>query len=209
MNGQRNVHLVLASGSPRRKVLLESMGLAFSVLVTDTDESVRIDEAPLDYVQRLARDKAQAARAQLAEQSKLDKPSQAAADRTFAILAADTIVCQHGDIIGKPQDQADAFRIWHQLSQTKHQVMTAVCLIAHAKIVVRVCTTDVEFGPISDAQMVEYWRSGEPVDKAGAYAIQGRASAWVKLIHGSYSNVVGLPLYEVNELLTTVDLNWL
>ena len=194
--GQSKLNLVLASGSPRRKQLLESMGLDFTVLVTDTDESIHNSEMPQDYVTRVATDKA------LAAQQKLG-------DKACAILAADTIVCQHEKIFAKPTDKDDAIRIWQQLSNSSHQVITAVCLLANDKTYLNVCSTDVSFGAISHAQMNQYWRTGEPHDKAGAYAIQGFASAWVQQISGSYSNVVGLPLYEVNHLLTRVDLNWL
>lgn len=188
--------LVLASGSPRRKALLESMGLEFSVLVTDTDEAVRETELPKNYVQRLALDKAQVA---------LDTPR----SNDVAILAADTIVCQQNDVFSKPTDKHDAFRIWSQLSNSNHQVMTAVCLMAYGEVYSTISVTEVRFGPISAQQMNQYWLSGEPQDKAGAYAIQGFASAWVEEISGSYSNVVGLPLYEVNKLLEVLGLNWL
>ena len=99
--------------------------------------------------------------------------------------------------------------MWRQLSDNHHQVVTAICLLAQNNINTISVTTDVHFGEISEQQMRSYWRSGEPQDKAGGYAIQGLASAWVKLIHGSYSNVVGLPLRETNEVLKRVNLNWL
>lgn len=187
--------LVLASGSPRRKELLESMGVTFSVHTTNTDESRRESEAPEDFVTRLARDKARTAQAELGA--------------GVAILAADTIVVQGDKVFGKPRDFEHAQRIWHSLSANAHQVMTAVCLLNGDKLAVKLGMTTVEFGVVHADQMQRYWNTGEPVDKAGAYAIQGFASAWVKLIHGSYSNVVGLPLREVNELLSTIDKNWL
>lgn len=188
--------LVLASGSPRRKALLESMDLEFSVLVTQTDESLHHKELPKDYVTRLAAEKAYAAQ-------------QSLQTKNHAILAADTIVCQGNTIFGKPTDRDDAVRIWRQLSNSNHQVMTAVCLLSSGKTHSSISVTEVKFGAISQTQMDQYWLSGEPQDKAGAYAIQGFASAWVQQINGSYSNVVGLPLYEVNELLNTIGLNWL
>lgn len=191
--------LILASGSPRRKQLLESMGLAFSVLVTDVDETHQPGESPQNYVRRLAQTKAQAALTHIAEQQQNE----------HVILAADTIVCQGQEIFSKPKDQEDACRIWRQLSDSQHQVITAVSLLTHGNIDTRSSVTDVEFSTITESQMAQYWASGEPTDKAGAYAIQGGASAWVKLIHGSYTNVVGLPLYEVNQMLGEVNLNWL
>ena len=187
--------LILASGSPRRKELLENMGVEFSVHVTNTDESRRESEAAEDFVTRLARDKARAAQAELGTGA--------------AILAADTVVVQGEKVFGKPRDFEHAQGIWRSLESSTHQVMTAVCLLNGDKIAVKIGVTDVEFGVIQAGQMQRYWDTGEPLDKAGAYAIQGFASAWIKLIHGSYSNVVGLPLREVNELLATIDRNWL
>ncbi len=191
------VDLVLASGSPRRREMLEKLGLDFSIYVTQTDETRKDGELPEDFVVRLARDKANAAKA----------------DNNYgdaiAILAADTIVVQNGRVYGKPQDFEHAKRIWQSLSGNKHQVMTSVCLLNGNSIQVKVSVTDVEFTVINEAQMQRYWETGEPLDKAGAYAIQGLACAWVKSISGSYSNVVGLPLREVNLLLSEIGLNWL
>ena len=189
------IELVLASGSPRRKEMLESMGVTFSVHVTDADESRNEGEAPEDFVTRLARDKAKIAYADL--------------NQEIAVLTADTIVVQGDYVYGKPVDFDHAQQIWHSLSANRHQVMTAVCLFHQGRANVMLGITDVEFGRITLEQMERYWATGEPVDKAGGYAIQGYASAWVKLINGSYSNVVGLPLRQVNELLATIDRNWL
>jgi septum formation protein len=191
-----NTDLVLASGSPRRREMLENMGVTFSVHVTDTDESRKDGEAPEDFVTRLARDKAKVAHTDLQQDG-------------AAILAADTIVVQGDVVYGKPKDFEHAQQIWHSLSANKHQVLTAACLFYDGRTNVKLGITEVEFGRISPEQMDRYWSTGEPLDKAGAYAIQGYASAWVKSIHGSYSNVVGLPLREVNELLVTIDRNWL
>ncbi len=189
--------LVLASASPRRRELLSSMGVEFTVHVTDTDESRSEAEAPEDFVARLARDKATQAT------KDLNPPE------NQAILSADTIVVLGENVFGKPQDFDHAKRILLALGATKHQVMTAVCLLINGKSQVKLAITDVEFGQVSEAQIERYWQSGEPHDKAGAYGIQGLASAWVKQISGSYTNVVGLPLREVNQLLTDINLNWL
>ena len=197
---EAQVELVLASGSPRRKELLAGMGVEFRVSVTDTDESRREGELAEDFVIRLARDKARAAANDLIDDSNTNN---------IAILAADTIVVQSDKVFGKPRDFEHASAIWRTLSANKHQVMTAVCLMHHDKLSVKLGVTDVEFGSITPQQMQTYWDSQEPQDKAGGYAIQGFASAWVKSIHGSYSNVVGLPLREVNELLVTIGRNWL
>ncbi|MGK0373589.1 MAG: septum formation protein [Arenicella sp.] len=176
--------------------MLEKMGVSFSVYVTTTDESRKEGEAPEDLVTRLARDKAKMAYTDLAKDN-------------VAILAADTIVVQGDFVYGKPTNLEHAQQIWHSLSANKHQVMTAVCLFHDGRTSVKLGITEVEFGRVTAEQMERYWLTGEPLDKAGAYAIQGYASAWVKSIHGSYSNVVGLPLREVNELLVTIDRNWL
>ncbi len=189
--------LILASASPRRRDLLASMGVEFSVHATNTDESRHDNEPAEDFVIRLARDKAKQAYADLGV-----LPNQ-------VILSADTIVVQGNNVFGKPGDMDHAKRIWSALSANKHQVMTAVCLLHDGKFQIKLSVTDVEFGRIDEQQMQRYWETGEPADKAGAYAIQGFASAWVKQIHGSYSNVVGLPLREVNQLLAEYQLNWL
>ena len=190
--------LVLASASPRRSALLSAMGCKFVVQHSEIDESRMEHELVVDYVSRLATEKAQAI--QNNGNTKFDK---------VAILAADTIVCQNETIFAKPKNKNDAFRIWQQLSNKQHSVLTAVSLLVSDEITTRTVLTHVEFGLIEEKQMNQYWLSGEPADKAGAYAIQGLASAWVKLIHGSYSNVVGLPLYETNVLLKQIQANWL
>lgn len=191
--------LILASASPRRKALLTAMGVEFEVHVTHTDETRRDNELAEDFVARLAREKALQAVSDLS--LSVNAPT--------AVLAADTVVVQAGNIFGKPKDYDHAVRIWHALSGNRHQVMTGVCLWFAGNTWVRVCITDVEFGRITEAQMARYWASGEPQDKAGAYGIQGLASAWVKQLSGSYTNIVGLPLREVNQLLTEIELNWL
>ena len=189
--------LILASGSPRRKEMLEQLGVDFSVFIPDTDESRNEGEQPEDFVARLARNKARAAQ------------QKGEFDDSTAILAADTIVVQNGRVYGKPSDYEHAKRIWQSLSGNKHEVMTSVSLLQGQSMQVKVSVTEVEFAVINESQMQRYWETKEPLDKAGAYAIQGFACAWVKSIKGSYSNVVGLPLREVNLLLSEVGLNWL
>jgi len=191
------IDLILASGSPRRKEMLEQLGVDFSVFIPDTDESRNEGEQPEDFVARLARNKARAAQ------------QKGAFDDSVAILAADTIVVQNGRVYGKPSDYEHAKRIWQSLSGNKHEVMTSVSLLQGQSMQVKVSVTEVEFAVINESQMQRYWETKEPLDKAGAYAIQGLACAWVKSIKGSYSNVVGLPLREVNLLLSEVGLNWL
>ncbi|NNC99834.1 MAG: septum formation inhibitor Maf [Gammaproteobacteria bacterium] len=193
------ISLVLASASPRRRELLANMGCTFSVLNCEVDESRNHDESADDYVTRMSEEKARAGMGAL----------NITGNSIVAVLAADTIVTQGQSVFGKPRNQQHAFRMWRQLANSKHHVITAVCLTVRDKVEVRRVTSTVEFGSIDDHQMLRYWQTGEPRDKAGGYAIQGRASAWIKLIHGSYSNVVGLPLRETNELLQSVGHNWL
>lgn len=189
----------LGSASPRRKALLESMGLRFHVKSADVDETRAESEAPDDYVVRVAIDKAKAVQQTLVDSGLPLKP----------IVAADTSVVLGDEVFGKPVDYQDACRMWGLLSGRSHRVLSSVVLLNDAKISTRLSDTDVEFEAISHEQMRSYWSSGEPQDKAGAYAIQGYGSAWVKRINGSYSGVVGMPLRELNELLRPLKLNWL
>ena len=174
--------LILASASPRRRELLQNAGLWFRVIPSQTAEEVRPGEAPRDYVQRTARDKARAV----------------ARDHPAAwILAADTIVEIDGQILGKPRDEADGRRMLGLLSGRHHRVMTAFVVLGAEHQVERLVTSTVRFKPLSEAQIGAYLASGEPADKAGAYAIQGQGRALVADMQGSYTNVVGLPMDEV------------
>lgn len=188
---------ILASASPRRRELLEQMGCQFEVITADIDESVLDNEQPSDYVTRLAAAKARTVFKQCQNQV------------NSAVLAADTIVCLDDIVFGKPENQQHAIDSWQTLSGKTHQVITAISLITESFQNTEMVATDVEFVDIDQQQMRRYWQTGEPNDKAGGYAIQGLASAWVKQIHGSYSNVVGLPLRETNQLLSRVGHNWL
>lgn len=190
--------LVLASASPRRSELLRSMGCKFSILSADIDERRLASESVADYAPRLAQAKAQYVFGQLLHSD--DHP---------AVLAADTIVVYKDTLFGKPRDKADAFKMWATLQDTEHSVVTAICLVYEDQIKLATVESKVQFVAIGESQMERYWASGEPHDKAGAYAIQGLASAWVKQIYGSYSNIVGLPLAECNRLLSLVGHDWL
>lgn len=185
--------LILASGSPRRKELLEQIGVSFQVQSTDIDESVLPDESPEKYVTRLSAEKALAV-----FQHQPDK----------VVLAADTSVVINGRILGKPTDTQDAVDTLKMLSGQSHQVLTGVSLIAKAgnedsqqKVETIVTTTQVHFLPLSEQDINEYVATGEPMDKAGSYGIQGKAALFVDRIEGSYSNVVGLPLAQTGVLL--------
>lgn len=182
--------LILASGSPRRKQLLQQVGLDVVVEAVPIDETPRDQETARDYVQRMALEKSIAAQRQH--------------DVDCIVITADTIGCVDECILVKPRDKADAFRMWQQMSGREHCVMTAVC-VAKGDIRLSACvSTSVAFVTLTSDMMESYWQTGEPADKAGGYAIQGRGAAWVTAIHGSYPNVVGLPLVETLALLKQV-----
>lgn len=172
------MRLVLASASPRRSELLKSAGFEFTVRAAAVDESVRDGEDPEAHVQRLAWDKACAASPEPGE----------------VVLGADTVVVIGNEILGKPTDPADAARMLHLLAGRKHQVITGICFRAGARASTDWAATQVWMTAIPDAEIDEYVATGESMDKAGAYAIQGIASRYVEKIEGSYTNVVGLPI---------------
>jgi len=180
-------NLLLASASPRRSDLLKQMGVSFTVLAVDIDESRQGDESPVDYVSRLAMEKAQAGFARQ--------------DGQLPSLGADTIVVFDGQIFGKPRDQQHAETMLMALSGKVHSVFTAVAIDNGSGTALAVSETRVEFRTISQSECLIYWQSGEPQGKAGAYAIQGRGGVFVEKLEGSYSGVVGLPLAETEQLL--------
>jgi septum formation protein len=181
-----SVRLLLASASPRRAELLSAAGFEFDIQPAHADESLHAGEAPDDYVRRVAEAKALAV-----------LPS--AGDRV--VVAADTTVVIGGEILAKPENAADAARMLRLLANRRHEVMTGVAIARGTRVLTRVVTTSVEFGPMTDQEIAWYVASGEPADKAGAYAVQGLASRFVTRIDGSYSNVVGLPIALVYSML--------
>lgn len=184
-----SVFLQLASASPRRRELLQQLGLAHTCLPQDVDEGLLPGEMPIPYVQRLARDKVTAA---------LADPG---CDAALPVIAADTTVVCDGRILGKPVSLGDALGMLSLLSGRRHQVHTAVAVQCGERRQEALSSSTVQFRDITREEMLAYWHSGEPCDKAGAYAIQGRGAIFVRHIEGSYSNVVGLPLFETMELL--------
>ena len=176
----------LASQSPRRRELLHQIGVVFDVLSVDVPEEPQAGESPQNYVQRLARSKSEAG-ARLQPES--------------VVLGADTIVVAQGRILEKPQDREQAIAMLLTLSASTHHVMTAVSLTLGKRNETRLCISDVSFRAISEAEAKDYWHTGEPKDKAGGYGIQGLGAVFVESIKGSYSNVVGLPLFETHQLL--------
>ena len=186
MHQSQMVRLLLASASPRRAELLRAAGFTFDIQPANADESVHPGEAAAAYVQRVARAKALAV-------------LPAAGDRV--VLAADTTVVVDGQIFGKPENDGDAVRMLRALRNRRHEVLTAVTLAAESRSLTRVEQTMVEFGTMSDGEIEWYVASGEPTDRAGAYAVQGLASRFVTRVDGSYSNVVGLPVALVYVML--------
>jgi septum formation protein len=183
--------LILASSSPRRAELLASAGFTFRVQAAEVDETPRDREDPDAYVRRVARAKAAAVAKTLEKAREI-------------VLAADTTVVAAGEILGKPRDADDAARMLQLLSDTIHEVLTGVVVLAGAREEQQVVRTRVHFLPLSSDEIDEYIRSGEPDGKAGAYAIQGRAARYIDWIEGSWSNVVGLPVATVHQLLKNV-----
>lgn len=178
--------LILASSSPRRQELLAQIGVHFEVHTQAIDETPLADEAASDYVQRLALAKARA----------LNLPDQ-------VVLGADTCVLLDGQILGKPLNAQDARRMLAALSGRDHQVLTAVALVQGKQEACVVVCSQVRFASLSEQQIHAYVTSGEPMDKAGSYAIQGFGAVFIESIQGSYSNVVGLPLHETANLLAS------
>lgn len=189
-----SIDLFLASSSPRRRELLAQLGIRFSLLSMELDESHRPGEAAEDYVRRLALDKARAGWASLGDPA------------ARPVLGADTAVIVDGHIMGKPQDRVQGLDMLQRLSGRSHQVLSAVALVARREAV-RVNCSNVTFRTLSPADCAAYWETGEPRDKAGAYAIQGLAAMFITRLEGSYSGVMGLPLFETAELLQEFGIN--
>jgi septum formation protein len=183
--------LVLASASPRRRALLTQIGVRFRAVPVDVDETRRPGEPPDAYVTRLALEKAQA--------------GWRTAGGALPVLGADTIVELDGALLGKPIDTTEALAMLASLSGREHRVYSGVALVAQSRTAARVSSTRVRFRDLSPDECRTYVESGEPLGKAGAYAIQGRAAIFVAELHGSYSGVMGLPLFETAELLRKLD----
>jgi len=188
--------LYLASRSPRRQDLLRQIGVEFEVFVVDVPEHPARGEAARQYVIRVAEEKSTAAKTQILKQGMMIMP----------VLSADTCVVIDGEILGKPQDRAHGVEMLRRLSGTTHEVMTAVNIHADGRDYGALSMSKVSFDPLSDQDIERYWDSGEPVDKAGGYGIQGRAAAFVSRLEGSYTGVVGLPLFEVSSLFKKIGI---
>ncbi len=186
--------ICLASNSPRRRELLSQIGVSHIVMAADIDESVLPGESPRAYVVRLAREKALAIRR---------------TGQELPVLAADTTVVLDGRVFGKPRDRADAIHMLSELAGRAHEVLTAVALASTAHGVgERLSANTVCFRKISAEECAAYWETGEPRDKAGGYAIQGLGAVFVESLSGSYSAVMGLPLFETGELLQAAGIQY-
>lgn len=190
LDGASNYPLVLASGSPRRLELLQLLERPFSVVRPDVVEQRQPHEIPTAYVQRLALDKARAG-ARLAESQAI-------------VLGADTIVVANGEVLEKPIDFTHFEAMMQQLSGQTHAAITAVAAVCNGIERQTLSTTKVTFKSLTAAEISAYWQSGEPHDKAGGYGIQGRAAKFVTHIDGSYTAVVGLPVYETDQLIAAL-----
>ncbi len=179
--------IILASQSPRRKQLLEQIGINPFCLPVDIDESKFESESPQEYCQRLSLEKAQAGW----QQTKGQAP----------VIGSDTIVVFKGKTLGKPKDKADAKNMLKILSNNTHQVMTAVSIVAENTKKTVMSVSHVEFRKLDTKELNDYIETTEPMDKAGSYGIQGKAAVWIKNISGSYSGIMGLPLFETAKLI--------
>jgi len=195
--------LVLASASPRRRELLAQAGFSFEVHPAHIPEDPHPGEDPIAYVARLAREKAEAVFAQLSwdGEAASDLSARNLAARNLAVLGADTTVTLDNHILGKPEDPDDAARMLRLLSGRTHRVITGVAVVTEDATEVAAEVTAVRFLTLSDEEIASYIATGEPMDKAGGYAIQGRAARWIPRIEGCYFNVVGLPIALVSALL--------
>lgn len=192
MQNTSKLLIFLASASPRRSALLTQIGVPHCVRPVDVDERNEPDESPARYVERLAVLKAETLWTELADAER--RP----------VLGADTTVALGREILTKPIDEQDGLRMLRLLSGRTHQVYTAVALRYAGGCAARVNVSDVVFRALTDDECIAYWRSGEPADKAGGYAVQGLAALFIERISGSYSGIMGLPLYETGELLKLI-----
>ena len=187
--------IILASASPRRQELLRQVGIGFEVLAANLEETRRPHESPVEYVQRVAADKARYV-------------AGLATVRGRPVLGADTEVVVEDEVLGKPRDRAHAAQLLRRLSGRTHTVLSALCLVLPASEHRRLSESRVRFAVLSDAEIENYVASGEADDKAGAYAIQGRAASFIVRLEGSYSGVMGLPLYELREILQQAGMEY-
>ena len=198
MEPQNSPSLYLASQSPRRRELLQQIGVSFQVIEAQVTEVPHDLEMPEDYVLRLAREKAEAGLASLKRLQLPVKP----------VLGADTIVVINNEILEKPRDSEQAAVMLRKLSGNTHQVMTAVAMVTEEHQQTKLSVTDVVFRSLTEEEIKRYYQTGEPLDKAGGYAIQGLGAVFVQQIRGSYTGVVGLPIEQTVLLLREFSVPW-
>jgi septum formation protein len=186
--------IYLASASPRRRELLRQLDVEFEAMPSNILEERLAGESPVDYVTRVARDKAMYVAGLVKTREMSWHP----------VLGADTEVVLDGEILGKPQDRVHGLDLLRRLSGRTHEVLSAVCVVDREWEHTALSTSRVTFGPLTEAEIALYWETGEPADKAGAYAIQGEAAAFIERLEGSYSGVMGLPLYELAGILKKI-----
>ena len=210
MTAVHNARFILASASPRREQLLRQLGFDPQCMPVSVDESPEGGETPVALVERLARLKAERCLQQLMQHS-----GQQPAGDSITVLGADTVIDLEGEMLGKPESQSDGLAMLKRLADREHSVLTGVCVL-HTRCSAsespqgryQACVkTRIRFGSVSDEEAIAYWETGEPAGKAGSYAIQGIGAQFVAFLSGSYSNVVGLPLYETNRLLRQAGLS--
>jgi septum formation protein len=193
---KKQAQIYLASNSPRRQELLQQMGVEFKVISQFAEEKHQLNETPEDFVSRLAMAKASDGLARLNKQN-------------IPVLGSDTAVILDGRILGKPTDREEAIEMLLSLSNRSHQVLTAVALKNEFQSAQLISTTEVSFAKLTPEMCENYWQTGEPIDKAGSYGIQGRGALFIHHINGSYSGVMGLPIYETRMLLQKFNLSLL
>jgi septum formation protein len=186
--------IYLASASPRRRDLLRQLGIEFETMPSNLLEVRREDEAPAEYVVRVARDKARFIEKLIIERGLPLHP----------VLGADTEVVLDGEILGKPRDRGHGMSMLQSLAGRTHEVLSGICLMHQGSEHPVLSTSRVTFSPMTEKEIAQYWETGEPLDKAGAYAIQGRAAGFIVSLEGSYSGVMGLPLHELTTVLKKI-----
>jgi len=191
-----HVNLCLGSASPRRAELLKQIGVNFEVCIADIDETIRENESPDEYVTRMAIEKAQRVWRMNRDTPYADLP----------VLAADTAVVLGQQVMGKPVNREQGLEMLTALSGRAHEVLTAVSMLVGDRQASRLSRSRVTFSALTEADISRYWETGEPSDKAGAYAIQGKAAVFIESLEGSYSGVMGLPLFEVGQLLDEMEI---
>jgi septum formation protein len=204
VSGAQGFRLVLASASPRRRELLAQAGYVFEVAAADVDESLRAGEGAGEYVRRLAEEKARVGLARYADPTHDDEAVMNGAPGLVGpllVLGADTTVVCDGEILGKPVDADDAMRMLRMLSGRTHEVLTGVAVAAAAGVVSGIEATSVTFAAVPENELAAYCATAEPMDKAGAYGIQGYAARWIPRIEGCYFNVMGLPIARVVRMI--------